>query len=253
MYLFYVDESGDSGLVGSPTNYYALSGFVVHELRWHQILEEIINFRKSLRARYGLKLRQEIHAADFIHSSGGSTGIPKSLRLRLMRAVLDFQAGLSDINVINVVVDKRTKPVGADVVDIAWTTLIQRFHNTISYRNFPGPQNPQDFGIIIADQTDVKKLMAISRRMRRFNPVPNMANPGSRNILIDTIVEDVVHRDSVHSYFIQLVDVNVYFLMQKHKACAYVKKKGASNYFDRLDPVLCKVASRGNQWGIVYR
>ena len=253
MYLFYVDESGDAGLSRSPTDYYALSGLVMHELRWHQILEETINFRRSLRERYGLKLREEIHAADFIHSAGPLNRIPKSLRLRLLRDVLDFQAQLSDINIINVVVDESGKPAGTDVVDIAWTTLIQRFHNTISQRNFPGPQNPQDFGIIIADQTDVRKLMTILRRMRRFNPFPSRIQIGSRNILIDTIVEDVVHRDSLHSYFIQMVDVNVYFLMQKQKACAYVKRQGAKNYLDRLDPVLCKKASNANKWGIVYR
>ena len=62
MYLLYVDESGDSGLHCSPSRYFALSGFVVHELRWHETLESIINFRKHLRDTYGLKLREELHA-----------------------------------------------------------------------------------------------------------------------------------------------------------------------------------------------
>lgn len=253
MYLLYVDESGDQGLVNSPTGLYALSGLVVHELRWTQTLEAIIDFRRSLKKRYGLKLREEIHSGYFIHKPGALSRIAKSLRLRLLRDVLDFQSQLSGISIINIVVDKSNKPAGTDIIDIAWTTLIQRFHNTISYKNFPGPQNPQDYGLIVADQTDEKKLRTILRRMRRFNPVPSRIQSGTRNILIDTIVEDVVHRDSLHSYFIQLADVNVYFLMQKHKACSYVKKKGAANYFVRLDPVLCKRASGSNQWGIVYR
>lgn len=253
MYLLYVDESGDQGLLNSPTDWYALSGLVVHELRWSQTLESIIDFRRSLRTRYGLKLREEIHAGDLIHRPGALSRIAKSLRLRLLRDVLDFQAQLPDINIINVLVDKSNKPSGTDIIDMAWQTLIQRFHNTISYKNFPGPQNAQDFGLIIADQTDEKKLRMTLRRMRRFNPVPNKVQTGTRNILIDTIVEDVVHRDSLHSYFVQLADVNVYFLLQKHKACVYVKKKGANNYFDRLDPVLCKKACNTNRWGVVYR
>lgn len=252
MYLLYVDESGDQGVVNSPTGYYALSGFVVHELRWNQTLEAIINFRRSLKTRYGLKLREEIHSGYFIHKPGPVSRIAKSLRLRLLRDVLDFQAQLQDINIINVIVNKSGK-TAVDIIDMAWTTLIQRFHNTISYRNFPGPQNPQDYGIIIADQTDEKKLRTTLRRMRRYNPVPSKIESGTRDILIDTIVEDVVHRDSQHSYFIQLADVNVYFLMQKYKACSYIKKKGANNYFDRLDQVLCKKASATNKWGIVER
>jgi len=48
MYFFYVDESGDTGLVNSPSRYFVLSGIVVHELKWHDTLEAIIAFRRSL-------------------------------------------------------------------------------------------------------------------------------------------------------------------------------------------------------------
>lgn len=253
MYLLYVDESGDTGLNGSPTNYFALSGLVVHELRWHETLERIVQFRGDLRTRYGLKLREEIHSADIIHKPGDLKRIAKSLRLRMLRDVLDFQANLPDVNIINVVVDKTNKPATYDVFETAWETIIQRFHNTLSYRNFPGPQNPQDKGLIIVDRTEVKRLRDLRRRMGRFNPVPNLGGPGYRPIPVTTIVEDAVHRDSKHSLFIQMVDVNAYFLMQKYAPCNYVKKQGGKNYLDRLAPVLCTVASRTNPLGIVER
>jgi hypothetical protein len=67
-----------------------------------------------------------------------------------------------------------------DVFDVAWVTLIQRFHNTISYKNFPGPQNPDDRGLLVVDQTEERKLRGISRRMRRYNPVPSMFGPAAR-------------------------------------------------------------------------
>ena len=253
MYLLYVDESGDTGLNGSPTNYFALSGFVVHELRWHETLERILQFRRDLRTRYGLKLREEIHSAEIIHRPGDLSRIAKSLRLRMLRDVLDFQANLPDVNIINVVINKTNKPPDFDVFGTAWETIIQRFHNTLSYRNFPGPQNPQDKGLIIVDKTEVKRLRDLRRRMGRFNPVPNLGGAGYRQIPVTTIVEDAVHRDSKHSFFIQMVDVNAYFLMQKYATCNYVKKQGGKNYFDRLAPVLCTVASRTNALGIVER
>jgi len=34
VYLMYVDESGDTGLDGSPTDHFVLTGFVVHEADW---------------------------------------------------------------------------------------------------------------------------------------------------------------------------------------------------------------------------
>jgi hypothetical protein len=44
MYFMYVDESGDPGLVGSPTRYFTLTGMVVHELRWHETLNKLVSF-----------------------------------------------------------------------------------------------------------------------------------------------------------------------------------------------------------------
>jgi len=251
MYLIYVDESGDIGLRNSPSQYFVLSGLVVHELRWHSTLDAIIACRRNLRATYGLKLREEIHAADFLHHPGDLSRINKWKRVQLMRDVLQFEAGLHDVSVINVLVDKGNKAATDDVFEIAWRALVQRFHNTISRKNFPGPQNPQDFGILIADRTDEVKLRSLLRRMRRYNPVPSQFGSGYRQVLLDTMVEDPVHRDSGHSYFIQLADVNAYFLYQRESPCGYIKRKGGVHYFEKLEPVLCKVAAPRDPFGVV--
>jgi len=253
MYFLYADESGDVGLTNSPTKYFCLSGFVVHELRWHETLEAIIDFRRCLRKKYGLKLREELHAAHYIHRPGDLRRIAKSLRLKILRETIDFQATLQDVSIINIVVDKQNKAEDTDVFEMAWTTLVQRFHNTLSHKNFPGPQNADDRGMLVVDRTDEVKLRTMNRRMRRYNPVPSMYGPGSIAAPITTIVEDAVHRDSLHSYFIQLADVNAYFLYQKYEPCKYVKKKGGKNYFSRLAPILCTIASRNHPEGIVTR
>ena len=126
MYLFYVDESGDVGLNGSPNRFFVLSGIVIHELCWHDTLDAIVQFRKDLRVRYGLKLREEIHTGELLRKPGDLVRIAKSLRLRLLRDVLDFQARLPDISIINVVVDKSGKSFEFDAFDLAWKCLIQR-------------------------------------------------------------------------------------------------------------------------------
>jgi hypothetical protein len=123
-----------------------------------------------------------------------------------------------------------------DVFDVAWVTLIQRFHNTISYKNFPGPQNPDDRGLLVVDQTEERKLRGISRRMRRYNPVPSMFGPGARPIPITTLVEDAVHRNSLHSYFIQLADVNALFPVSKIPAVRLCEEKGREELFQSSSP-----------------
>jgi len=250
--MLYVDESGDTGMIPGASPIFALSGLVLHELVWHDFLAEIIAFRGFLRKQYGLKLREEIHAGRFFHKAGELARIRKDLRLRILREVLDFQARQSNISIINVVLKKQSKTPPYDVFDSAWMVLLQRFHNTISHRNFPGPRNAQDYGIVVVDRTEEKKLRALTRRLRRYNPVPHLGSGGYRSVPLMTIVEDPIHRDSLHSYIIQLADVNAYFLYQKHHPNGYVRTKGARNYFDRLDPVLCKRASRTQPQGIVY-
>lgn len=256
MFLVYVDESGDIGLNNSPTNYFCLSAIIIHENDWHDTLEAIIEFRKILRQRYGFKLREEIHSSHFIHKPKDFGRIAKSLRLRLLRDVIDFQASLSNYQIINVVINKKNKPPKSDIFDLAWQTLIQRIEKTVSHRHFIGSlYNTKDSAMLFVDKTDEIKLRALTRKMRRYNPMPNKNGIGSgyRLMPLKFIIEDAVHRDSAHSYFIQLADVNVYFLGQKFEPCGYVKKKGGRNYITRLQPVLCTKASGSNTLGIVVR
>lgn len=253
MYIMYVDESGDTGLVNSPGRYFMLSGLVVHELRWNDFLDSLINFRRHLRNSKNLKLREEIHASKFINKPKGLVRIKRNDRLDILKQCLTFCAGNNYCNNINIVVDKNGKTT--DIFDLAWTALIQRFENTLNNNNFPNPKNPDDKGIIVSDNTDGLKLRKLLRKMRRFNIIPNNRNiyltGGTRNITINNVVEDPFFKDSSESLIHQMVDVNVYFLKQMYDTSTYIRKKGAKNYFHILDPILCKAATRANPHGIV--
>ncbi len=253
MFIMYVDESGDCGLQNSPSRYFVLSGIVIHELRWKEYLEQLISFRKRMLNTFDLHLRDEIHAGAFITRPKQLVRIKRNDRLSILRFFAKELSTLSDINIINVVVDKQGKPSTYDVFENAWEVLIQRFENTLSRRNFRGPQNPDERGMIIADNTDNKKLMQLIRKMRRFNPVPNRFGQqcGYRNLLLRNIIEDPNFRNSEESYFIQSADLVAYLLYQSIAPNVYIKKNGGHNYFYHLQPVLCTVASNSNQYGIV--
>ena len=165
----------------SPTRYFVLSGLVVHELRWTPYIEQLINFRRELRGRYGFRLREEFHSAALITRPGKemSDRIRRHDRLAMIRSFSDFLAGLTDLSIINVVVDKADKSDGYDVFMNAWKALIQRFENTISNHNFPGPANPDERGLMLCDHTDDKKLMSLLRQMRRYNPIPDQPEHGT--------------------------------------------------------------------------
>lgn len=89
--------------------------------------------------------------------------------------------------------------------------------------------------------------------MRRYNPIPNqpLFGKGYRNMLLSNVIEDPNYRDSEHSYFIQAADLAAFLLYQHLTPSAYIGKKSGQNYFFRLEPILCKVASSSDLNGIV--
>ena len=248
----YVDESGDSGIQNSPTRYFILSAVIIHELRWRVLLDELIQFRQHLRQTKGLKLREEIHSTHFINNPGGLVRIKRNDRLDIMKQCIDWTATRKDVSVISVAVDKLNKQ--EDVFNLGWERLIQRFENTIRNRNFPGYSNTDERGLLLPDNTDGLKLRTLLRKMRRFNPVPNnqsIFNSGSRNLTLDYVIEDPFMKDSAMSYFHQIVDVIAYSARQIYEPNSYMKKKGATHFYSRLDAVLNKKVSPKHPLGIV--
>jgi len=253
MYLMYVDESGDPGAnINSPTKYFILTGIIIHELSWKSFLDDFVTFRRALKQTKGLRLREEIHATALISRPGVLIRISRNDRLDIMRQCINWLAARSDASVISVCVNKH-KHVNNDIFTMAWSALIQRFENTLTWKNFNGPQNQHDKGLILSDNTDGKKLTALIRKLRYFNIVPNMSSfgGGSRNLKIIQLVEDPFLKDSATSYFHQLCDVVAYCARQKYEPNLYMKKKGGVNFYDRLLPIIILKASPRHPLGIV--
>ena len=248
----YVDESGDVGLNNSPTRYFVLSAIVVHELRWRRTLDSLVAFRKMLRDKKGLKLREEIHCNEFINKPGPLIRIKRNDRLDIIKKSVDWLNSQPDINVFSIVVDKQNRT--DDIFELAWNILAMRFENTIRHNNFSGPKNSDERGMILSDNTEGEKLRKLIRKMRHFNTIPNNKEwytEGSRNLKLEYIIEDPVFRDSQHSFLHQMNDVVAYCVKQKYQPNSYMKRKGGHNFYKRLDQVACKAVSNKNNLGIV--
>lgn len=81
MYLMYVDESGDCGLPanGSCTNLFCLSGLVVHELRWRDVLADLAAFRRQLWQQFRINIEDDLHAGDMINKPSSLAAPLRSL------------------------------------------------------------------------------------------------------------------------------------------------------------------------------
>lgn len=250
MYLMYVDESGDTGLSNSPTTHFALSGLVVHESRWRPFIDQLITFKRTMRAVHGLPVRAEIHASEYIKSR--VFNLPRHVRFAILRNFLDEIAKCPDISITNVIVDKTTKSPNYDVFENAWQILFQRFENTLGYGNFPGGHR-SDHGMVITDATNGEKLKRLVRRMAVHNYVPHTPyyGGGARNLPITRIIEDPHGKDSADTLPIQACDTVAYFLMQKFRPNSYIRRMRAQHYLNRLGPVLNTRASKANGLGLV--
>lgn len=252
MFLMYIDESGDTGRIGSQTRYFVISAIVMHESSWQNILDDLILFRKSLKNQYGLLMKEEIHASVFINGSPKLKNyISRNDKLDILKKCLKWLDDRNDISIVTVRCNKSAN-ILKDIFDYTWTVLIQRFDNTLAYNNFPNATG-NDKGIIIADNTDGGKLTKLLRKMRRYNQVPNAVTygVGARNITLRAVVEDPVLRDSADSYLHQMVDVVAYFARQHYEPNKYIRKKGARTFYTKFlanvtNPHVTKYVSPNN-------
>ncbi|MDD5695196.1 MAG: DUF3800 domain-containing protein [Bacteroidales bacterium] len=67
MYLMYVDESGDPGILSKyGSEHYILSGLIISVENWLENLQKLKTLRQSFKLKYGLLLKTEIHASELI-------------------------------------------------------------------------------------------------------------------------------------------------------------------------------------------
>jgi hypothetical protein len=159
MYLMYVDESGDTGLSGSPTRYFALSGIVVHESSWRDFINTLIAFRRALKTVYGLPVRAEMHASDMINHR--FFNIEKHQRLAILRNTLDELGKMSFISITNVIVDKQGKPP---------TTTCLIVHGARYFNALKIQCLMETFPAIIALTTEWSSLMPLQEKAHETGP-----------------------------------------------------------------------------------
>src|SRR5437764_2611291 len=74
MFLAYFDESGDAGVVNSPTQFFVLACILVPETDWLAYLDKLVALRRRLRQRYSVKTRPELKYHRHPTRSGSATG-----------------------------------------------------------------------------------------------------------------------------------------------------------------------------------
>jgi hypothetical protein len=205
MYFAYVDESGDRGIAGSRT--YVLACVLVRSSQWAKCFDGLIAFRRFLKTKTKLPMRAEIKANFLVKNSGDIRPLNLSEKARrfIYRGLIQLQQK-QGVQTFAIIINKpllhaRRGP-NADPMVYAWEYLIQRLEHLT--------RRPQDQLLIFHDEGEPQIIRQIARRFRRFGTAGSLFGGGYRIPAFIGLMDDPVSRNSRHSYFLQLADLNAY-------------------------------------------
>ncbi len=204
MYLAYVDESGDRGPAGS--RFYVLACVLVRSSQWARCFEGIISFRRFLKPTTDLPLPSAVKANYLVNNSGDirSLNLSEKARRFIYRGLIQLQRKQA-LKTFAIVINKelllRRRP-NPDPMVYAWEYLIQRLENLT--------RRPQDQVTIFHDEGELETIRKIARRFRRFGTAGSLFGGSYRIPPFAGLLDDPVSRNSRHSYFLQLADLDAY-------------------------------------------
>jgi hypothetical protein len=235
MYFLYVDESGDPGRYnGSNTLHFILSGLVIPEEEWAAVLARMLAFREGVKQTTGLPKKVEFHSSELIrpHKLEAYKQIHKSVRVRLLKDFVGLMPTFfPKARILSVCLDKQQLTAETNYQEMAWRLLLRGFDAFLQAQN--------QLGLVVSDDTNETALRLLLRSMRK-EPQP-----------ITSILEDVVCRQSIHSYYVQAVDAIAFCLYQQEYPKGSTRKFDLHQLFKTLDGMLLKAVAPADPQGII--
>ncbi len=221
VYLIYVDESYDQ-------THYAYSAVFVPIDKWNNIFQQIHSWRQDLYKKHGIDTSKEIHSTEFIAGKGSpSANRDKDFRAAVFNSFLKTIETFQGIQLINGITSNKL------FHETLFEYIVTRINNTLKYRSA--------YGILICDEGNENKLVAMIRKMKKANPVWSQF---SENVQIDNkidrIIEDPLFKTSKSSYFIQIADIVAFSLLRNEHPIPNNTHFLVKSAFDNLDKTLLK-------------
>jgi uncharacterized protein DUF3800 len=206
-YLAYVDESGTPGLTGSST--YALGCVLVKDADWPEVHDALIRYRRFLRQQFGLPIRAELKA-NYLTQNGGpfkKLKVSEKSRARIYRLTLRLQSKLP-VLVFAILVDKKRIKTAKDPREVSWEYLLQRLERFTT--KGPNSDGAQTQVTLVHDEGEAATIRKLFRKARRAGTAGSAFGTGYLKVPGRLLLDDPTPRDSRHSYFLQLADLDAY-------------------------------------------
>ena len=207
MYLAYVDESGDRGpTANGGSQSYTLACVFVRASQWAHAFDGLIGFRRFLRDKTHLPMRAELKTNFLIRNSGPLRDLHLSKKARkfIYRGLLRLQPTLN-LQTFAIVIHKQRaiqRRPNDDPFITAWTYMMQRLEHLT--------RDSREPLLLVHDEGETETIRYIARKFRRYGTAGSLFGGGYQIPPFVGLIDDPVSRNSQHSYFLQLADLNAY-------------------------------------------
>lgn len=205
MFLFYLDASADRCL-------FVLSALRLTSERWRETFDNVKTLRRQLKNDYGLYVKKELHATEFVAGRGKYAARPigKYLRSQVFTRMLQFVADLPDAEVLNVCVTVPGCPV--DPYLRAFERMLNRIQANLEENSTQG--------MLFLDEGKEGMIRKVARQMAVFNWIPSRfggweSGQYRKNIRASRVIEDPIFKPSQSSYFLQFADAIAFALLKR--------------------------------------
>lgn len=214
MHFIYMDESGDLGLINSPTSHYILAGFSIHHGDWLASSNLLLSFREEVQTRYGYPADKELHAAELLGGAKSLCGVGRHERLLIARQLIYRLSHCGFIKVFAWIVRKSSvNPLGV-VAPCVMRDL---------------DQWARDGAFGVASSCEHKGYFVIHDRTSTplFKCVPRPLS----------LIGHPVGQCSREVEMIQVADLIAYAVKQKYSPNGYARSSGVVTLCDKLKPI----------------
>jgi hypothetical protein len=198
MYFAFVDDSGNSGPPPGGTVSYSLGCVLIEARMWPAMFDDLIAFRRFLKATFGIPVRSEIKANYLLWNRGPhftKNPLSERARYRVYRGLMQLPKKLG-AQVFAIVVKKdllQQRGIVVDPREIAWDWMLQRLERTSTKSTTPL--------LLLHDEGDSLLIRKLTRKARRAGMAGSAFGTGVLTVPARYIVEDPVPRNSTQFLF----------------------------------------------------
>ncbi|MEM4377661.1 MAG: DUF3800 domain-containing protein [Candidatus Nitrosotenuis sp.] len=201
MYIMYIDESGVER-INDQTKYFVICGAIFHERDLTDMKKAMQDVRDNKLGRFS---GSEIHIHDIYKGQKAFYSISLS---EIKTVLTNIYTSLNNLqfSIISVAINKpellRSKYYNYDILETAYTFLIERFDNFLSKNN--------NKGIIRIDKTSNKSTQLNQKDRKILELINQIRRNGTNLQRIKNIIEEPLFYDSALRKGLQVADASVY-------------------------------------------